>query len=262
MAGLEQERDDGADDENRLEAFAQDDEERLPERFPAAARRARELDDLAACSPRSRRARARRRGRRSPRTAPLKSANMRSIDATSPGFCARAPASRSARTRCRRRTPCRARRRCRPLRAAVSDCSSSDDDRPRQRRARRQLSADARPRSRSFIGSVRRYATTLCTCAGVSSADGGIAVAGMPSRTTAASCVVAALRLPRDVADLGRQSRQRPRERAVAGAGHAVAGRAALRVQPFPFQHCACVARSELTYATTFQRCSGVSVRA
>ena len=33
MSGLEQERDDGADDENRLEAFAQDDEERLPERL-------------------------------------------------------------------------------------------------------------------------------------------------------------------------------------------------------------------------------------
>ena len=42
MPRLEQERDDRADDENRLEAFAQDDEETLKERFRSAPRRPRQ----------------------------------------------------------------------------------------------------------------------------------------------------------------------------------------------------------------------------
>ena len=44
MPGLQQEGDDGADDEDRLEAFAQDDQERLPERLDAAAGRRRERE--------------------------------------------------------------------------------------------------------------------------------------------------------------------------------------------------------------------------
>ena len=86
MSGLEQERHDGADDENRLEAFAQNDEETLQERFRAAARRPRRARRPSACSPRSRRAPARRRADRSPRIGALKSANSRSIDATTPGI--------------------------------------------------------------------------------------------------------------------------------------------------------------------------------
>ena len=45
MSGLEQEGDDGADNENRLEAFAQNDEERLEERFPVAGWTLGEVDD-------------------------------------------------------------------------------------------------------------------------------------------------------------------------------------------------------------------------
>src|SRR5215204_3146846 len=45
MAGLEQEGDDRVDDEDRLEAFAQDDQERLQEGSPSSRRRARQLDD-------------------------------------------------------------------------------------------------------------------------------------------------------------------------------------------------------------------------
>ena len=40
MPGLEQERDDRADHEDRLEAFAQNDEERLEERAPSRCRSA------------------------------------------------------------------------------------------------------------------------------------------------------------------------------------------------------------------------------
>ena len=45
MSRLEQERDDGADDEDRLEPFAQDDEETLKERFRSAPGGLRQLDD-------------------------------------------------------------------------------------------------------------------------------------------------------------------------------------------------------------------------
>ena len=149
----------------------------------------------------------------------------------------RAPASRAARTRCRRRTPCRPRRPAGRSARRSSDCSSSASTIAPRRVALSAVRCPARD-ARCGPSSAACGRTPPCSaaCAGVSSRDGGIAVPGMPSRTTAASCSSLRSDLPRDGADLRRQLVSDRAQRAVAGAGHAVARRAALREQPLALE--------------------------
>ena len=163
---------------------------------------------------------------------PLKSVYSCSIDATTPGSRARAGVSigSNARYASNARSPASVQR---PSRAAVSDCSSSEQRRfaprpvaaPLSRRSMRRAAAIVRSR----VGSVRRYATTLCTCAGVNCDAGGIGVPGMPARDRDRDLRIAALDLPRERPELRRQLAQRARHGAVAKSGHAVALDAALR---------------------------------
>ena len=112
------------------------------------------------------------------------------------------------------------------------------------------------------IGSVRTYATMLCTCAGDSSALGGIAVPGIPDCTTCASCTslrstchatvpISGGSRVSDLASAPSPAPVTPWHEAQRCAN-----------SPSPSSCCACVARSDVTYATTFQRCSDVSVPA
>jgi hypothetical protein len=102
----------------------------------------------------------------------------------------------------------------------------------------------------------------LCTCSGESVAVGGIAVPGMPSRTTCASCSslrsichatvpISGGRRVSDFASTPSPAPVTPWHDAQFCANN-----------PSPSSCCACVDRRELTYATTFQRSSGVSVPA
>jgi len=123
-----------------------------------------------------------------PRTAVLNSANRRSIVDTRPGFLARAVVSSGSKAMYASNALSRASPWW-PLRTWPSACSSSERT---VRRAVVTLALSPVVASacalRSFIGSVRRYATMLATCASDRSFDGGIAEPGTPSRTTAESC--------------------------------------------------------------------------
>ena len=176
----------------------------------------------------------------------------------------RAPASRSARTRCRRRTPCRPRRRSGRCAPQLSDCSSSAST---VRAATRARACRSHLRQSPCVAVLHRQRADVRDdalhlrrrqVARRRHRRAGHAVAHHRRELR-----VAVLHLPRDGADLGRQlasasaqARRRPRR-----SRRDTTRSAACRVLRPPAAARACV-RSEFTYATTFQRCSGVSVPA